>query len=155
MFRKLIIFFLSIYVIGCAPKFIDGITTADKNNAAVILGEGGEFGETFAFLTTSVTGSRFDTEIMTIDGHKVSATDGGREWWLVPGEHTLTIGCSHKYASISEPGKSDFAVSVEGGHIYQLKSRPKSRPVRSFKLPGCETTLTDVTDKQQDGTTNQ
>lgn len=126
MMFKTILIIAIIIVSGCTgPRILVGITTPDKGSAAVILGEGStSVLDVISFLITPITGGEYDSRIYAIDGKKVSETGEGKEWWLVPGNHTLGIRCDFNYGGISEFGRSDLNVSVKLGNVYQLRSIP-------------------------------
>lgn len=109
---------------SCAGTIkLDGITTEDIANSAVVKEQGSTMGVLFSGFTTPITGSKFTTILVSIDGKKVSQNANGREWRLVPGKHSLGIRCSHRYGRILDGGTGGIAADLIAGHTYQLESK--------------------------------
>jgi len=140
MIRSITILLVLLLIAACtSPRIIEGITTADKENSAVVFGKGDTFGDPFSILTAPITGSQsqFGSQIISIDGKKVSETGEGREWWIVPGKHILGVKCSHHLGSrIIEHGKGTLTVYLVKGHFYELNSIPYNRT--------CDSELVDI-----------
>ena len=124
---------------GCAstPPPKDGVLSTNKQMAAVVYGQGGGLGGHLTALLVPI-GTHKDIELVGIDGGGAqTAPDGkGREYWIVPGKHTLDISCSLQFDSRDIYGKSTVEVTLEQGKEYLLDGKGKVEfntwgPVRS------------------------
>ncbi len=104
--------------------------------AAVVYGQGGGLGGHLRALVP--IGTSKDIELVGIDGGGAqTAPDAeGREYWIVPGKHTLDISCSLQIDSRDIYGKSTVEITLEQGKEYLLDARGKLEfntwgPVRS------------------------
>jgi len=124
VFSSLVIVMLSSCAAG--PLKLDGITTDDASNSALIKEQGSTMGFIFSGFTTPITGSMFTTIVESIDGKKVSANGPGRDWRLVPGKHTLGIRCHHIFGFNEDTGTGSVEIDVVSGRTYQLESMVNS-----------------------------
>jgi len=114
---------------GCAstPPPKDGVLSTNKQMAAVVYGQGGGLGGHLTALLVPI-GTHKDIELVGIDGGGAqTAPDGkGREYWIVPGKHTLDIRCSLQLANRDIYGKSTVEITLEQGKEYLLDARGKA-----------------------------
>ena len=119
---------------------LEDVTTEDMSNSAVVKEQGGKTEVIFYGITTPVTGSKFTTILISIDGKRVSQHGNGRDWRLVPGKHSLGIRCNHYFGSRIDGGTGGIAADLISGHTYQLESKVIAGQ--------CNAELKDVTNTQ-------
>jgi len=127
-----------IVLVGCSslpPK--DGALSTNKQMAAVVYGQGGGIGGHLKGVLMPI-GTNKDIKLVGIDGGGAqTAPDAkGREYWVVPGKHTLDIRCSVQFDSYETYGKSTVEITLEQGKEYLLDAKGKVEynawgPVRS------------------------
>src|SRR5712692_8846408 len=119
---------VTITLAGCAsmPPPKDGVLNSNKQMAAVVYGQGGGLGGHLRALVP--IGTSKDIELVGIDGGGAqTAPDAeGREYWIVPGKHTLDISCSLQIDSRDIYGKSTVEITLEQGKEYLLDARGKA-----------------------------
>jgi len=73
-------------------------------------------------------GTHKDIELVGIDGGGAqTAPDAkGREYWIVPGKHTLDIRCSVRFDIHDTYGRSTVEITLEQGKEYLLEAKGKA-----------------------------
>lgn len=141
--KKIILVFaglIAVVLSACAKTTkLTGITTEDVTASSVVKEQGGTTESFFYFFTTPITGSKTNAMVISIDGKKVSRWAGGRDWRLVPGKHTLEIGCTFHYGSVLAGGSGTINVDLHPGQTYQIESKV------GLNDKTCDTELRNVT----------
>ena len=102
----------------------DGVLSTNKQMAAVVYGQGGGVGSFLKGVFVPI-GTNKDIKLVGIDGGgaQTAPDTEGREYWIVPGKHTLDISCSVQIDSRDTYGKSTVEITLEQGKEYLLDAK--------------------------------
>lgn len=142
-------------LLGCASSQLPGISAPTRDEAAVVVGEGLGVGSFFKDVVpgaSRVLGSKApgvvsELSIEKVNNNPISPTKDD-EYWLVPGQYQLEIGCGFKDGQgYTRGGDGAVAATLEKGRVYKIEGKIKVTGKDFFGRDtyACDANLKEVT----------